>query len=264
VAGTGGTTEDWGHLNAILSEAVAGAGIGGRTARRTLRRRMRDGYVEVGPERHRRDREAAWAPPESDGERSPPEVVVCVSGNLAHVYLNALPGRATVRDIDRAYPRLLQGLAGHPGVGFIVVRSDEHGPLALDAEGLRYLADGRVEGRDPLDGYGARAAEHVVRLASFPHSGDIVVNSLYDHATEEVAAFEELVGSHGGLGGAQTRPFLLFPAEWPIEQGELVGAEAVHEVLLRWLDALAPVTDASEEERAVAASGVAVEASATG
>ena len=29
-----------------------------------------------------------------------------------------------------------------------------------------------------------------------------------------VAAFEELIGSHGGLGGWQTRASLLYPADW--------------------------------------------------
>jgi hypothetical protein len=237
VAGAGGTTEDWGHLNAILSETVAGAGLGARTARRTLRRRMHDGYVQLGPESRGGRRDAGRARAERDDAEAPAaEVVVCVSGNLAHVYLNALPGRASVADIDSAYPHLLQGLAGHPGVGFVVVQSEAHGSLAVDAEGVHYLRDGRVEGRDPLAGYGGRAHEHVARLVSFPHSGDIVVMGAYDAQTEEVAPFEELVGSHGGLGGAQTRPFLMFPADWPLDDGAIVGAEAVHTILRGWLD----------------------------
>jgi hypothetical protein len=237
VAGAGGTTEDWGHLNAILSETVAGAGIGARTARRTLRRRMQDGYVQLGPESRGGDRDRERARVEHDDAGEPvPEVVVCVSGNLAHVYLNALPGRAAVAEIDAAYPRLLQGLAGHPGIGFVVVDSEAHGPLAVDAEGVHYLRDRRVEGRDPLAGYGGRADEHVARLVAFPHSGDIVVMGRYDGETEEVAPFEELVGSHGGLGGAQTRPFLLFPADWPLDDGAIVGAEKVHEILRGWLE----------------------------
>ena len=65
-----------------------------------------------------------------------------------------------------------------------------------------------------------------------------MVNSLWDKQTDEVAAFEELVGSHGGLGGEQTRPFLLYPSEWPAPEGELFGAEAVHQQFRRWLAAL--------------------------
>jgi hypothetical protein len=66
------------------------------------------------------------------------------------------------------------------------------------------------------------------RYDDFPDAPDIYVNSFYNAATNEVAAFEELIGCHGGLGGDQTRPFLLFPAE-------LVGAAAVYRQLKRWL-----------------------------
>ena len=49
-------------------------------------------------------------------------------------------------------------------------------------------------------------------------------------------AFEEQIGSHGGLGGPQNRPFLLHPRELAVPQGELTGAEAVHDVLRGWLE----------------------------
>ena len=62
----------------------------------------------------------------------------------------------------------------------------------------------------------------------------------------EVHAFEELVGSHGGLGGWQNRACLVHPADWPIDDdlvdrsvpGEemLYGADAVHRQLVRWLE----------------------------
>ena len=54
--------------------------------------------------------------------------------------------------------------------------------------------------------------------------------------TDEVAAFEELIGSHGGLGGPQTHPFILHPAEWTIDE-PIVGAEAVYRQIRRWLEA---------------------------
>jgi hypothetical protein len=53
-----------------------------------------------------------------------------------------------------------------------------------------------------------------------------------------VAAFENLVGSHGGLGGTQNEPFLLYPARLEPD-GELppiVGAPEVYKIILRWLE----------------------------
>ena len=60
---------------------------------------------------------------------------------------------------------------------------------------------------------------------------------MFDPESLEVAAFEELVGCHGGIGGWQTKPMLVHPAEWTVE-GDLLGAESVHRQLVRWLEAL--------------------------
>ena len=46
------------------------------------------------------------------------------------------------------------------------------------------------------------------------HAPDLLLISQYDPELGEVAAFEELVGSHGGLGGPQTEPFILHPTDW--------------------------------------------------
>jgi putative membrane protein len=107
--------------------------------------------------------------------------------------------------------------------------------LVIGAEGRHYLADGRVEGKDPLTGFGPNAAVHLRRTDQFPDAPDILVNSFYRAGYNEVAAFEELIGSHGGLGGYQTQPFVLFPAEWELEEKELVGAAAVYQQFKNWL-----------------------------
>ncbi len=84
----------------------------------------------------------------------------------------------------------------------------------IGAAGRRRLADDAVEGEDPLAHFDATAAEHLRRHDRFPHCPDILVNSMYDPDADEVAPFEEFMGSHGGLGGPQTRPFAVVPAEW--------------------------------------------------
>ena len=42
-----------------------------------------------------------------------------------------------------------------------------------------------------------------------------MVGSFYDPELDEGCAFEELISFHGGLGGPQTRPFVLFPSAPP-------------------------------------------------
>jgi hypothetical protein len=118
----------------------------------------------------------------------------------------------------------------------VLVRGDDGVDVALGPAGSRRLDDvGTVEGEDPLAPYGPRAALHVARTARFPHCPDILVNSAYWEQTDEVCAFEQLVGSHGGLGGPQAHPFLLAPVDLPLPAGEIVGAAHVHQVLRGWL-----------------------------
>jgi hypothetical protein len=85
-----------------------------------------------------------------------------------------------------------------------------------------------------LAGFSPNAARHLRRTDGFPHVADIVVNSFFDPTTEEGCAFEELISFHGGIGGSQTRPFLLHPASLAAPAEPLVGAEAVHRQLQAW------------------------------
>ena len=126
-------------------------------------------------------------------------------------------------------------LTAHPGIGFVMVRSQAHGALAIGGAGQRRLSDDAVEGEDPLAHFGATAADHLRRHDRFPHCPDILVNCMYDPSADEVAPFEEFMGSHGGLGGPQTRPFAVVPAEWSEPPAPIVGVEAMHEALRDWL-----------------------------
>jgi hypothetical protein len=142
-----------------------------------------------------------------------------------------------MEDIEERHPALLAGLAGHAGIGWVMVRSRRLGPVVLGARGRRFLAGDVVEGQDPLAGFGPAAADDLRRHDTLPHVGDILVNSAVDPVTHEVAAFEELIGCHGGLGGWQSRPVLIHPAGWAVD-AELIGADAVHHQLVRWLEGL--------------------------
>jgi hypothetical protein len=92
-----------------------------------------------------------------------------------------------------------------------------------------------VEGVDPLIAFGPYAADHVRRTDGFEHCPDIVVNGHYWDELDEVAAFEELVGSHGGMGGGQAHPFVLHPPDLPWPEGDVIGSAAVHWILRGWL-----------------------------
>ena len=144
----------------------------------------------------------------------PATVTVCGSGNIAQVYFNLYPRKITLGELNAAYPGLVDDLVEHEGVGFVVTYADDGTPIVLGKGGKRDLHSGEVSGEDPLISYGDvdLRARQVRRVADFPHAGDLIVNStLYPDGT--VAAMEELIGNHGGLGGEQTDAFLLHPAD---------------------------------------------------
>ncbi len=91
-----------------------------------------------------------------------------------------------------------------------------------------------MQGEDPLALFSANAARHLARSDGFEHAPDLFVNSFYDPQTDEGCAFEELISFHGGMGGSQTRPFLLAPASLPLPERPIVGAADVHAILTGW------------------------------
>jgi uncharacterized membrane protein YvlD (DUF360 family) len=224
-------TEGWGHVNAVLSEAIRHDRLTGRAARSILSRRTREGYVELG---NRKKRESSIG-----------DVVVCSSGNLGLIYFTDLPDRLTLEALAADHPGLIEGLVDHDGVGFVMVRSALHGPVAMGRGGVHYLRERRVDGSDPLADYGPHAASQLLRLDAFPHCGDVVVNGRYHPSADEVESFEEMVGAHGGLGGAQTHGFLMHPSGWAVPKEEIANAEDVYQLFVRWRDALATGGDPS-------------------
>ncbi|HSL74317.1 MAG TPA: hypothetical protein VK853_07615, partial [Ilumatobacteraceae bacterium] len=117
----------------------------------------------------------------------------------------------------------------------VMVRSSQLGALVIGNAGIRYLSDDRVEGIDPLTHFGPNAADHLRRTDSFANAPDLLVNSFFDPHADEGAAFEELIGFHGGLGGEQTQPFVLHPATFSAPDGPIVGAASIHHLFKRWM-----------------------------
>ena len=155
------------------------------------------------------------------------DAIVLASGNMGLIYFTQWADRVSLEDINMTYPEMVEGLSQHEGVSFVLIRSKEQGPVVIGARGKYYLTDDKIEGENPLAKFGKRAAEHLRRTDSFSSIPDILVMSMYDTEKDEVAAFEELIGSHGGLGGSQSKPFILHPSEWNLEKEEIVGAENV-------------------------------------
>jgi hypothetical protein len=222
-AGIEDSVEGWGRVDSVLGDLAAG-GPGASQALAAGRRVEK----RMGPE----------------GDEPDPGLVVLGSGNLGLVYVPG-PERLTLDELARRWPRLVPGLAAHPGIGFVVGLGAD-GPVAVGGAGRHHLGTGVVEGTDPLVGFGSHAPAMLLTAASMPEAPDLYVNSTVDAATSDVAAFEPLVGCHGGLGGWQDRAFVMAPPDLLSPHAAIVGGEDLHRHLVEILRSLghrtAPVT----------------------
>jgi uncharacterized membrane protein YvlD (DUF360 family) len=158
--------------------------------------------------------------------------VVLGSGNLGLIYARQ-PNRCTLEDLDERWPELVTGLASHPGIGFVAGIDRDGVAWAIGAAGRHDLDTGTVFGDDPLASFGAHAARVLRRAVVMPEAPDLYVNSAARSGTWDVPAFEELVGSHGGLGGWQDSAVLIVPTELSAElPPHIEGADVLHSVLV--------------------------------
>ena len=210
-------------VNSFLSEVTRSSGIGPAVARVALAGQTTDGVVNLDEEE---------IPPPAD----PSTIAVVGSGNLGLVWFTGHDHRLTIEELEELHPKLVGTLAAHPGVGLLLVRSTTRGATVLGPRGIRYLDEDKVEGEDPTEQFGPHTIMSLKREDAMEHAPDLLLLSQYDPVMGEVAAFEELIGSHGGLGGFQTQPFILHPTEWTLDEQIPLGAPAIYRNIRRWLE----------------------------
>jgi uncharacterized membrane protein YvlD (DUF360 family) len=212
-------------VNAFLSEITSSQGVGPTVARAALKGRTTDGVVDLDDEEE---------VPVSD----PAAIAVVGSGNLGLVWFTGHDQRLSVEELEELHPGLVASVAAHPGVALVLVRSKAHGAVVFGPAGTRYLDEDRVDGEDPTTLFGPHTIMSLKREDEMTHAPDLLLLSQYDPELGEVAAFEELIGSHGGLGGPQTEPFILHPVEWELDEEVPLGAPAIYRNIRRWLDSI--------------------------
>lgn len=219
-AGVEGSIEGWGRVDSVL-EDIGGthtAAVTDAAAKRV------DGKLK---------------PEGSDAEDA--ELVVLASGNLGLVHVPG-PRRLLLEELEARWPSLVPGLLAHPGVGFVSALSAT-GPVALGRDGRRDLSTGAVEGTDPLAAFGPHAPAMLEAATLMPRAPELYVNSSFDPVTMDVAAFEPLVGCHGGLGGWQDRAFVMAPTHLFAPDHPIVGGDDLHRHLVALLVALGHRTE---------------------
>jgi hypothetical protein len=162
------------------------------------------------------------------------DIVVRNSGSLSHVYFNVTHRRMALSEVALLYPRFLRALAEHAGIGLVVGHEGEE-TMLMSRTGSLWAGPTtlRLDGKHPLGHLPDPdwAVEQVVRLASFPHSGDLILLGAWDG--ECLICFEDQAASHGGLGGPQDWPFLAFAPEERLLPRGIKNSEEVYARLMR-------------------------------
>jgi len=154
------------------------------------------------------------------------DVVVKDSGSLAHVYFNIERHHMDLSEVAEAFPELVVKLLAHEGIWLVVAREGEQtlimgnsGILSQDGNGSWHS-----EGENPLLRLSEpkHAAEQLRRMASFRCSGDLILLGNYDAQQNQVISFEQQWAAHGGLGGPQDYPFMIYPRrlQWDLTNVE--------------------------------------------
>jgi uncharacterized membrane protein YvlD (DUF360 family) len=220
-----GTGEGAASVNSFLSEVTRARGIGPAIARAAFAGQTKDGVVNI---------EADEVPPPAEAST----IAVVGSGNLGLVWFTGHDHRLTIEELEELHPGLVGALSRHPGVGMLLVRTRDQGAVVLGHGGLRYLDTDQVEGEDPTALFGPHTVQSLQREDTMANAPDLLLISSFDPVLGEVAAFEELIGSHGGLGGPQTQPFILHPSDWSLDEEVPLGAPAIYRNLRRWLGSI--------------------------
>lgn len=219
----GEPVESWGRVASVAEDAAGEDGVSARAAASVARRIARHD-----------PRVAATSP----------DPVVLGSGSLGLLYTGE-PDRLDLDELDRRWPDLVPGLVAHPGIEVVAGIVPEGTPVVLGAGGRRSLGAGPVEpggavsDHDPLADLPPHAARVLAEALANPAAPDLYLIGAVDADTGEVTAFEDLVGSHGGLGGWQDRAMLVAPRRLlPEERTALHGASELHHLLVGMLEQL--------------------------
>ncbi|HDD24657.1 MAG TPA: hypothetical protein ENF52_04390 [Chloroflexi bacterium] len=148
------------------------------------------------------------------------DVVVSVSGPLAHAYFNIALRPLDLVETILLYPRLFDALLSNPDIGLLVGRAGRRTVVLGQAGGVLVIEENNhanlripphpLAQWDDIE-YGC-AQLH--RVAHFPHAGDlIIIGAGPDERDGTVVTFEDQVATHGGIGGPQGIPFIIWPAK---------------------------------------------------
>jgi hypothetical protein len=165
------------------------------------------------------------------------DIVIAHAYSMACVYFNFTKGIALASDIEKHYPGMLEKMANHESMGFVVARTAD-GMVIQGKEGKITVGTGgsTLEGKDPLAPYGDTKilTAQIADYLKLPHTGDVLLfGTFHDGRIIDFNDKYSMVSLHGGLGGEQTDAFLLYGSDVGLEPGKVSKALDLYEQFKR-------------------------------
>lgn len=161
------------------------------------------------------------------------DIVVAHAYSMGNVYFNFSKGKVKMEEIEQRYPGMMQKMAEHPSMGFVVARTQD-GMVIQGKEGKVTVGKNGavVEGTDPVAKYGDSnvITGQIADYLKLPNTGDVLMfSTFHDGRIIDFNDHYSMVSLHGGLGGEQTEPFLLYGSDVGIEPGKVNKALDLYE-----------------------------------
>ncbi len=163
------------------------------------------------------------------------DIVVSSVFSLAGIYFDFTEEEAYREDIEGKFPGLINKITAHPSVGFTVSRLLDKSILIAGKEGsITVRADGTTgnEGKDPLSSYGDSAflAQRILDYTKIPKTGDVLIFGAYqDDRVMDFGTDNSMKSVHGGLGGDQVEPFIMYQKDVDLNPGKITDPIHLHE-----------------------------------
>lgn len=159
------------------------------------------------------------------------DIVFSPSHSIGNLYFNSMKDKADLSEIKEKYPSLVDRLLEHAGIEMIAGREGD--TVIVHGKEGKITLDGDVEGKNPLAKYSDVAAakdvaEQIKSYLQIPKTGDLVLFSSWQNPEKVYNFSEEAGGQHSGLGGPQSKPFILSNSEDPVDTSVILTAKDLH------------------------------------
>jgi hypothetical protein len=164
-------------------------------------------------------------------QKTSENISIVNSSTMSNLYFNISKKRLDIEEIERTYPGLVGALVRHDGIGLVAGRSNGDVVL-LSRKGRVFFRNGakEIDGENPLQDFhdSDTIEQEVHHQFCMGHAGDLVLYGAMKDA--HVINFEEQMGGHGGIGGMQNTPFILYPDKIHFAFREVKNSRELYQV----------------------------------